>query len=587
MGFLTMDATSALAGSQNDGPATHRGRLARSGLVVPILTLLAYITVTVASTWGFTFSRFLYGDDNIYLARAVFGGALPEDYPTLKVIHILTDITGSVAFGKMLPIIAGGVTCMALIVLSRPAGMPETIAGPISLLLVSYPVDLNQGIFTLGNPAAFTAPVVVTAILVFWVGWLRGTPPSIGALFVSLVFFLLAGILNPACTLLIVVPVVWVFSTWLHGSLDARLGATASAVFGIFVLLAISFGITDYHYGGMIGWTEFTFSRIWTNLWNSLDMILRPFSDGLGSARWLLPAATLLMASAVLSHAVTLTQRKKTTDSPHSPAGDGTRVGALCVLLVAASALTLGPSTTVVSFVPRYVTLPFLLIASAGSIVTARFLRAASRRVRAVALFAVAIGLIGSLLQADALREERYGPHLDTHKAVVDLVERESANWATDAQVVLILPRNTAWPSTAGFNHWSTWYLRLLADREDVSGLIGRADWLNKQPFVANWQTSGWWAEVGGRMTRAKMKGLVPELPVYAYLYDGTDSWSPALRLGFTAEDRTLVLPPGTALLESGYAAPGAQCDVYSWPVNLENYGELLGPVSGVTVEVC
>lgn len=549
-----------------------------------VLAMFAYLLATIPSIRRFTFSQFLYADDNIYLARAAFGGPLPDEYLSLKVIHLLTDLTGSVALGKALPILATALTCGLLVVTFRLAGFTRALAVPLALFLAIYPIDSNVGIFTLGNPAAFTAPLVVSAILLFWRGWMVPASPSTPALAGALALFLAAGVVNPACTLLVLLPPVWVFLQWMRGELDARSSVYAGAIFVVAVCAGLALGIADYHYSGMAGWTDRSISAIMGNVGTSLDYVLGPFTRSSHPARWLLPAAAGLLVCALLAGF---------DRSSLNPTGDrnerstGPKVGALCVLLIIASALTLGPGTTVVAFVPRYVTLPFLLVACAGLLLVGRALVAANPRVRIVAAVALALAVLGAAIQAGDLRTARYGPHFATHEAVVDLVERDAPSWNQDAQVVLILPRNTTWPSTAGFNHWSTWYLRLLADRSDISGLIGRADWLHAEPFVEQWQTSGWWSTINGRTTRAKMKGLEFDRPTYVYLYDGSGTWSPSLVMGFGSDERALVIPPGGTPLASGFSAAGTPCDVFAWPVDLDAYQGALAPIADVVSPDC
>jgi hypothetical protein len=556
-----------------------------SRIAAPFVASIIYLILTLASIRRVTFSKFLVSDDNVYLPVAVFGGSPPKAQPSNWLIHVLTAMTGSVSIAKLVPILAVSATCAILVVLLRRAGLKEVVAVPTALLLVIYPIDASLGIFVIGSYAFYSAPFVLLGILTFWDGWINKRTCTVVSLVASLSLFSLAGTFNPSCTLLIFIPMVWVAFQWLSRSIPFRQVSMAAAVFAGFVFMGIRLGYTDYHYTKLVGWVEYTPSRIWENLWKAIDIILLPYTWPGSLSRWLLLISAFLLIGALIASLPTFIEHRQqgeATDLLSKP-----RTGSLCALLIMGAGLTFGPGAIVVNFIPRYVTLPFLLVATAASIGCVQLLRSANKRIHTVVAVALFVGVVGSVFQSHSIRWSGLGPRMDTHDTIVDLVERDLTSWAPGAQVVLVLPKGTLWPTTSGFNHWSSGYLQLLTNREDVTGLVGRIDMLNTQPFVESWQPNGWWSVVDGKSSRARMKGLTLDQPNYFYFYDNEVGWSQPLVVGFTSKENNLVVVSGTSVLDSGFVEREQQCEFFAWEIDIDAQSGVLAPVFGNETSVC
>ncbi|MEO1324409.1 MAG: hypothetical protein AAFV59_15530, partial [Pseudomonadota bacterium] len=102
-------------------------------------------------------------------------------------------------------------------------------------------------------------------------------------------------------------------------------------------------------------------------------------------------------------------------------------------------------------------------------------------------------------------------------------------SWPQHAQVVVFLNHKSFNP-VYGYLHFSSGYLRYVANRPDISGLVGSAESANRWPFVqkldSTWATKGgeYWAAVDGKTTRYRMIGLVQDRPLFVYrqLRDGS-----------------------------------------------------------------
>ena len=114
-------------------------------------------------------------------------------------------------------------------------------------------------------------------------------------------------------------------------------------------------------------------------------------------------------------------------------------------------------------------------------------------------------------------------------------VQERSADWPQGAQIVIASEIPS--PFTAGYNHWSTGFLRTHTGDETVIGLIGREDWMDAEdPFVELYRHHHrqYWEIVERDGTpyssRRRMFGLVKSRPTYAYRFDVSDGTAQRVR---------------------------------------------------------
>jgi hypothetical protein len=115
-----------------------------------------------------------------------------------------------------------------------------------------------------------------------------------------------------------------------------------------------------------------------------------------------------------------------------------------------------------------------------------------------------------------------YGRLLALHTTLKNELHEVAKKWPPNSQVVVLTDtsHNT---QTSGFNHWSTWYLRYLANRYDIIGLFGPLPAISQQPFVNQYRDHDpeYWEIINNRSRRIPMVGLEKSRPTFFYKING------------------------------------------------------------------
>jgi hypothetical protein len=539
---------------------SHR-RLAVVGFAVA----LSYGTLTLVFVKPFLLSAMLFADDAMILPRAAADVPISSARWEVTLVNLATSF-GSITLAKSLGVATTAIAAGLLAAFLAKVSRRPALSGLAALAVALYPISLAPGIFAIGSHPYFAAPWALLAAAALWTGWVREARRSVLAVAGSGVLASIAAGFSPAAMLFAVTPfsfvALWSIFSWPGRSKFWR--ALGASLLPVIVVPALE--LTGYHYTGIVGWVEVSPATIADSVRSSVDAALAPAAE---SGLWAQGAFVVALVSLIAVVAVSLPTRRRIKQLCSSDRRLRQEQAGAVLLLVLSAALAFGPGSVVTSYHPRYLVLPFIFILSAALLCV---LSLAPPRAIPATLFA-ALGMLflvaGSAVSAATIRSSDFEPYLATHGQVQKIVADEADQWDDDAQVVIVLPPGEA-VATSGFNHWSTWYLRSISGRADITGLVGQRDWLAQDPFVRNYADHGpeYWTVVHGRSMRIKMKGITRNRPLYVYdvAVDGTyDRRSVA----FASADEFNLVPPGGVPAKK-YEGCTVGAHPLVWPIKVE-----------------
>lgn len=487
----------------------------------PIVTLAlavsaSYTGLTFVSVTQFVLSDLLIADDASFLAKAAAG--LPVQYVRADIALVqLAAKFGSIPAAKALSVLSAAVAAAVIALFLGLVSRRLILSGMAGLTLLIYPISSTPGVFATGAHAYYAAPFAAATVLILWLGWVFNRRHSALAVGMSGTSALMASALSPTAILFPGVPflliLLWSAVDW-PGRKAFYAGLTAAL---LPTLAAIMLGFTGYHYQELTGWVDVAPSVVLSNLGTALALVAAPIEQA-GSAVRMVYGLALISVVGAVGTALISGRRERQAAVVTRPQQEWFAAG---LFMIVGSALAFGPGSVVTAYDARYLVLPFLFAGSAGLL--AVLWAGASRHLGTQASLAIGLLLFisASSLNADTMRRNLYGPYISTHRQLEELVASESQGWGSRAQVVIMVPESLPSPSS-GFNHWSTWYLRNLSGRIDITALIGKVEWLAPDPFVSKYRDHGpeYWRVVSGRSQRVKMKGLLRDRPLYTYTVD-------------------------------------------------------------------
>lgn len=515
---------------------------------------------------SFFVSSYLFQDDTIFVGAAYLGS--PISTPRTQslyygLINILTDFGGLPAI-KLVLVLMPVVTCVFIFKILRSFTSRTLVAAAISVFVTLYPVSPEQSYFFTGaHPTGGVMLFVVVAYLYLQMLQHQNAWPPIR----SSLYFLLCGAgfyaisrTSPAFTLipLLLVPMA-AHALWRdRARLTAFHGVCLIVPAGLFLLLFANAG--DYHYSALVGWTEISLNRTLTNLSASMEYIFRapfvghPILVGLSAfSLFFLIAALVALSVRAFRQADWQARQPAHVFWP------------FVLFLILGAALVFGPGSITTNYLDRYVIAPFqiggLLL---GILIVGLFDQphASSPRLRAIAPLALFAMAAVTLVHSSVVIKQRLSPLLVTHGRIVDTLDRRE--WSDEDQILILLPKGEV-ESTGGYNHWSTWYLRVLTKTPGLIGLVGN------QRYAEDLQANGlfidtyrdhdpiFWSVKEGVSQRAHMLGLTRDRATYAYT--GVDGELTLLPLRLLWEGAEKTLQPGQRFQDAAGINAGLTCD--------------------------
>jgi hypothetical protein len=525
----------------------------RRMILISVIVLLGVIALRAAVLKDYLLSTLLIHDDTIFVGSFMFGA--PVSGPKAQVVFYST-LRFLASGGSEIPPKLYMFTIQAVILLSfyrivLRFGGSHIIAVGLSLFAVGYPVSADQNYFMSGaHPAAATAVFMIFCVLYvesLFRNWISEKKTYLVFLLVQGGLLFACGFSSPTFTLIPLVLVPATILAILVGS-DARKLTVANGFLGLLSLLPMVVyyaAIHHHHYSELVGWTNYSSEQMFGNFAKALKYIfVYPFA-GQPVA---LVGYVVGMGIVVLSCIISVLQK-----------GSGLRIRlngkllALLVVLLISAAFTFGPSSILSHYLSRYIVPPtlisFLTLAVLLTVLLRQVLATTSTHTSAVY---AGIGLLATVATFHNMKKTNAElvPYLRTNALMKSALAGVSVSDMD--QLLVMLPAGYTTP-TAGYNHWSTWYLRVLTGNPTIIGLVGADSMRSKLSaadlFINQYKDHDpeYWGVKDGISYRKQMKGLELNRRLYVLAPDGGGEMN--LRsLLFWHESVAAITPPGQSV---------------------------------------
>lgn len=495
-------------------------------LITAILCL--HLTAAIVLSWNFDYftNLHLWQDDAIVLGRSSFG--LPSGLTDLysSVWALLAEV--SIPLAKGVPVALKGLIAAATFVILRRSAWGRTASACLAVSVALLPIAADQAIFANGSHPSAGLAIALLGVAVL-PGWRIDSTRRQFQTLLSVGLLILSSSVTPTLLLapLLGIGLVAVALAELRPSRFRGAGRGILAISHLAVAAALGYRLVGLftgsrnHYDDLPGWTDY-----------SLPQLARGVGSLAAVGRMTALALLLLV---VVAAAIAL--RSREDDAGHE-ASFRQRSLPLCALVCLAG-LAAGPSLIVTNFIPRYRVVPITMLTVALLIAIAWLAgggtpggpgsrdrddgRPDVRTIQGV-LAGVAVVGIGLLAGGD-LRSSmaRADAGFLVLESAVETVDPPDGPW----QMVVILPDDHRM-TTGGYNHWSTWQLRVLMGSMDVIGVIAsRSELRGSDPehfWVDEYRDHGseyWGLTASGRAFRRRVIGLEPDRPTFVFFASG------------------------------------------------------------------
>ncbi len=517
----------------------------------------------------FVLTDFAILDDLSYFHAYLVGEAVAV--PTNFLPYVLLDMAAKLNSVSAIKIVSLGslatITTLFALCLRTITARP-LFSAICAFPFTTFPVALDQGFFVTGSHPTLGAVFALSALVLFLESKidLNELKPIrlAGVAFLAL----LASFCSPTTIIFVLAPPIWVLlSCTLRRSFQFIVPA---ALLTTWPLLVRAFaGDNSFHYAETDGWTDASIANIFRNIGSAFEVaIIDPIFRTLPTTiLYLILVAALIVVLLVLKIKRTNGTEITTDSNTESP-----RIVATASYCLISGALVLGPSLIVTAYLTRYAWPAFLF----GALIVAIVISFSIPKQRHASLIAIIVFSMLTGLNFWSGRDARsteYGKYLIAHRLVSDIANTYSETWKPQSQIVVIFP-NQIWSPSLGTNHWSTAYIRLLADRDDLLGLVGWSSQLSNRPFIQEWQPQGpdFWQTENGKRTRSRMRGLEIDRPTYVYVYDAdSDGLMPSAVTFITETGEAPFLTAGDAprsAQEVSFTDCTESLPWVPWPIN-------------------
>ena len=498
------------------------------------LVFLCVFTALYFLKSDFIMNGIIIGDD-LTLHWRVKTEGLTGPHPTLPIANYLYNLTAS-----LLPSISYQILTYLI--------MTSITSIFVFLWLDKY--FIQNWILVSGILFSFTTPAVTSVA-----NFVSGSHGMVGFMFASLglllssrasrdrihhtkrialamgagVSFILASLSSPFLYIFFLSSVFLIFVLYRRNSCN---GIAVGIIILLPSLLFLSYNLiwNSYHYNNIEGWTNYSALHILERAGNYMEYTIDLY--GKNSLNLWLSGGTAMICIVLLWITIKINPINPTVDAKEF---SKTAIGSTINFLVILSGFTLTlipifPATN--AYMPRYLfpsmimmtLIPFAVVDLIARIHPEQF-----HRIKKIFMLFIC-GLLGyNFSTTYSFSNERYGSLIRYQPMLANFIENESTNWAPSAQIIIV--SNIPEHFTAGYNHWSTGFLRTHTEDETIVGLIGREKWMmdDGDPFVEFYRHhhQQYWKTVqrDGRpfSTRRRMVGLIKSRPTYAYRFDAVD----------------------------------------------------------------
>lgn len=494
-------------------------------LIAVILSLAVF-----AKFWlfgSYLTSSLLIEDDTIFIGHYYFG--VPMKSPITQdlyysIAEAFTSVGGIFAAKLLLLLVQIAIALFACLVINQFARAP-ILSLALAIALMSYPVALDQNYFIIGAHPQFGVLTLFAGIYCLLKGPFSEssffTLKSLAAVLLAAACFIASARSSPTFILmpaiLMATITIMVLGDGFRSKFDHRhiwAGIVLSANSSFLVL-----GGFDYHYSATIGWMDPSVDQITQNLFIALSFVLHaPVQD----KTWFQIIIGLGVFLCLVLACFALQQRMKSGSRENAVMGRVLFLG----FLVVCAAFLFGPGSITTKYLSRYVIAPYSVMAlMLGCLIGWSYQSISSQfgiLYRAAILSSFGLVAVCTIWVAGNDTRAVITPYQDSHAIIIAALE--PYEFGPEDQIVVLLPEN-ATASTGGYNHWSTWYLRVLTKNPKVIGLVGKQTMFDPKKgavFVDEYKDHDaiYWTVIDGRSYRTQMMGLETDRRLFTFVPD-------------------------------------------------------------------
>lgn len=468
----------------------------------------------------YIFSDFVYQDDTIYISKAFFNHDM--DAPELIQYPLISLLSGaqSITLIRIVWLVFFSANAAFIAAIFAHHTNQKVLPVLLGVCIGFLTISADQVIFITGSHPMLALSFILASLFLFSrTNHLHGARLILSSVGV-MTLLLLASFSSPTALLAPLALPIWLFVNWLASPrADKNLNEVLVAI-GFCSLTAyivfVTRGVGKYHYSGIEGWINITPSQVFTNLFIAFDKVVSIFitSSSTITIVYIFTVASIVMC---ITYSILLAV-KCSNECKNINLTRNSSLWLLAINSLSMAALLFGPASITTSLVNRYLIGPSTLTAIFIFAIVLVMLEPIVKW-KNICLSSVFILLAGlNIVRTWQIYNEQYAPYFRFHESVSELANNEQAKWSEDKQILILTSKNSKSP-TSGYNHWSTWYLRLLTGKENLIGIIGSPADITGSPFVGNYRDfdSNYWKVVNGRSRRIRMIGFEKERPIYAY----------------------------------------------------------------------
>lgn len=506
------------------------------------ITVAVVMLSLVVAEGAEVFDNYLYADDGYWVAMPMRG--YPQTVQNYQLFH---DAIFWISYFQSVPllrislILAHAASAGILYLIFRQASVDRMPAVAASVFSATLPIFALQHLFISASHMVAGLPVFLLGVLA--ISKLSADQGRKNWLYTvaSLLFLGVAARVSPLYSLAPLVAPVGLITGRASKSL-LRNALAFTLVLGLSGgELYMRLRYQPHVYAKAQGWSDVSFSHVIANVREAMDIVTQRMLDqnSIASAFFLL--GVLAVSAAIWLGVAKGWRSWRGWARLCSFSGTG-------MLLLAASALVFGPASVVSVFQDRYGMVPAML----GVAAVACFLRPLLNADQSKRKWAIVSGLglmiLSNLIGLRSVQHAAASGLGTAHAWLEQAILEDRADWKSQPQIVVLLPETGRSPAGA-FPHFSTGYTRLLAGRDDLYALVGKASEADAWPFVDKQNLfgsgAGYWVARQGKVARTHMAGLRKDRPLYVYAPDKEGRPRLLERVVFVSSDGLLTAEAG------------------------------------------
>lgn len=454
---------------------------------------------------------------------------------------------------KLVLILMPVIICLCMFRMLSSFTRSPLMAALVSLFIVLYPIAPDQSYFLTGaHPTAgITIFLMVACFYLTLLTKQRNWPvwKSLLCFLACCAGFYVLSRTSPTFSLvpLVLLPMAATI-LWTDRKRLSKLHAIyLVAPAALLALIFLKSG--NYHYSSLVGWTEISVTRTMQNLFSAMEAVFQTPYRFHPNTLIVSTISLIIFVGAIVGLSSVLIRRRSNGIFSAHPS-----LWPFLLFLLTTAALVFGPGSVTTNFLLRYTLAPFQIGSLfIGILIVIVFDNAPSRQhaMRLAGVGALSIMVATVFYHTYASTQKRLSPLLATHTKITQLLDQKQ--WSSNDQILMLLPPGEI-EMTAGYNHWSTWYLRVITGAPKLVGLVGghgySNDLLSNGLFVDRYKDHDpiYWSVQNGVSQRAHMLGLLRDRSTYTYA--DNEGILTLMPLVLETGRETILLEPGQTLQE-------------------------------------